>query len=364
MLIKEKGLGRRRLFAVRLWTISTVLLALIFLSGSLAAERVRKMSQETMNKNRHQIRITTVRYDERTGCELLQNYIFGGIRTTPRVPRGIDPELVSRFIEENLKPDSPSGAYAKTVQVLRFYERGDCLSHLRRVLSGQERSLDDIYRSAYVIQAVADIGNQKEADEVAQYFDAYLASHPKAFEAVDVLLETLVVLSPSGSAQQLSKRIADEVNTRKTAENQSEEGMRAYQKVAAIQRLKLPRALAAAGVKKKLLAMDPAQRLPELIGIYMGTSSVSDDLMMTWAARILRRMAMESDPNPIYEGLGKEISKVDLGKVGKESMTDTIVSRAAQATLYLQGKLTKTQRELYEKAKLGAMNFLWDDLGQ
>jgi len=73
---------------------------------------------------------------------------------------------------------------------------------------------------------------------------------------------------------------------------------------------------------------------------------------------------MEIDPSPVYEAFATEIAKTDPGKVGKDDMTDTIVSRATQAILYLQGKLTKNQRELYEKTKLGAMNFLWDDFGQ
>ncbi|MBW2266247.1 MAG: hypothetical protein JRF28_08845, partial [Deltaproteobacteria bacterium] len=54
--------------------------------------------------------------------------------------------------------------------------------------------------------------------------------------------------------------------------------------------------------------------------------------------------------------------KANPKEVGKDPMTDTLVSRAAQAILYLQGTLTETERALYEKTKLGAMNFLWDDL--
>ncbi len=292
----------------------------------------------------------------------MRNYIFGGFRAGPRVPRGIDPDLVSQVIVEQLKLDSPPDAYGKTVRVLRFYESSDCLPHIRRVLTGQEKERADVARSAYAIQAVAEVGKREQANEAAQYFDARLAGHPKAIDAIDVLLETLVVLSPAGSPERLSKRIADEVNRRKAAEKESENGMRAYQQVAAIQRLKLPQALAAVDAKKKLLAMDPGQRRAELVNIYLGSSPVSDELMITWAGRMLRREAMEGDPKPIYAAFANVIAKADPEKVGQDPMTDTIVNRAAQAVLYLQGKLTRTERQLYEKTKLAAMNFLWDDL--
>jgi hypothetical protein len=138
--------------------------------------------------------------------------------------------------------------------------------------------------------------------------------------------------------------------------------MRAYQQVAAIQRLKLPQALAAVNAKKKLLAMNPAERRAELVNIYFGTSPISDNMMIIWAGRMLRREAMVDDPKPVLAAFASEIAKADPKKVGEDAMTDTIVSRAAQAILYLQGRLTKTERELYEKTKLAAMNFLWDDL--
>ncbi len=342
--------------------MSGILIGLMFWGWCLADQGTGKMSQETKKGYRPPIRITVVRHDERTGRELLRNYIFGGFRTPPSVPRGIEPRLVSQFIEDELKPDSLPDAYAKTVRVLRFYERADCLPHLRKVLTGQEKTIDDIYRSAYVCQAFGDVGTRQEADEIATYFDTRLVGHPKSIDGMDVLLETLVVLSPSGSDESLSKRIAREVNARKAAENRDEEGMRAYQKIAAIQRLKLPQAQGAVDEKKKLLSMPVEERIPELISIYMGTSSLSDDLMMTWAGRMLRKVAMEGDPGPIYQAFTSQIAKVDAGKVGEDSLADTTVSRAAQAILYLQGELTKSEYNLYRKTKLGALNFLWDDL--
>lgn len=339
-----------------------ILIAVQIFNGCQLTERAEHMNSEDSKQEKAKFRITTLRYNEKQGREILINYIFGGYRTGARAPRGIEPELVSQVIEEELKPDSHPDAYAKTVKILRFYENADCLPHIRRVLNGQEQKPDDVKRSAYAVQAVAEVGINEDIQNVAQYFDSKLAGHPKAIDAIDALLETLIVLSPNASEARLSKRIADEVNMRKSGENESEEGMRAYQQVAAIQRLKLPQAIAAVNAKKKLLAMNPAERRAELVNIYFGTSPISDDMMIIWAGRMLRREAMVDDPKPVLAAFASEIAKADPKKVGEDAMTDTVVSRAAQAILYLQGRLTKTERELYEKTKLAAMNFLWDDL--
>jgi hypothetical protein len=310
------------------------------------------------------LRITTVRYGDVQAREQLTTYLLGGFRVGPRVPRGIEPDLVSEIIQEELNPNSPPDAYRKAVETLRFYEQDKCLDHLRRALTGAEKDRTDLLRSAYAIQAVGEVGSREKADQAAKYFDDRLAKHPATMDTTDVLLETLVVLAPSGSVAKLAARIAEEVRVRKTGENRDEKGMRAYQTVAAIQRLKLPRAQAAIEVKKKLTPMPPADRRADLLAIYLGRSPVSDDLMMTWAARLLRREAMEADGEPVRAAFAAEMAKVNPKKVGEDPAADTIVSRCAQAIIYLGGRLTIPQRELNQRVRLGAMNYLWDDLKQ
>jgi hypothetical protein len=310
------------------------------------------------------LRITTVRYNEDQARQTLKTFLFGGYRVSPRVPRGIEPDLVSEIIQEELKPDSPPDAYRKAVETLRFYEQNKCLDHLRRVLTGAEKDRPDLLRSAYAIQAVGEVGARPKADEAAAYFNDRLAKHSATMDSTDELLETLVVLAPSGSTTKLAARIAEEIRIRKTAENRDEKGMRAYQTVAAIQRLKLPRAQAAIDAKIKLTPMPPPDRRADLLAMYLGRSPVSDELMMTWAARLLRREAMEADAEGVRAAFAAEIDKVDPKKVGEDPAADTVVSRCAQAVVYLGGRLSKPQRELNQKVRLGAMNFLWDDLKQ
>lgn len=308
------------------------------------------------------IPITIIRCSDAQARDRLTTYVFGGYRVGPRVPRGIEPASVSRIIAEELTADAPPDAYAKAVETLRFYETADCLPQLRRVLTGKEADRADLLRAAYAVQAVAEVGTTDEGGEVAEYFDTHLAGHAKAVDAVNTLLETLVVLSPEGTPDRLSERIAKEVSAREGARDKDEQGMRAYQEIAAIQSMKLPQTLELVNGKKRLIGAEPAERRPELVDLYLGLSPLSDALMITWAGRMLRREAREQDPEPVRTAFAKKIAEADPEQIGKDPLTDTIVNRAAQAIIYLGGTLTKEERQRYENTKRAAMNFLWDDL--
>src|SRR3954463_2020961 len=124
------------------------------------------------------ILITRVRHSEEESRVLLATFIFEGKYGGSRVPRGIEPEFVSRFIRESLQPGSASNAYASILEVIRFYERADVLSNLRQALTAHEASAEDVLRSAYVLQAIGDLGSGNEATQAADYFDRILVSHP------------------------------------------------------------------------------------------------------------------------------------------------------------------------------------------
>ena len=308
------------------------------------------------------IRITLVRYSEEESLARLRRFVFGGYQAGRSAPRGVAGELVSEFITDEIRPDSPAGAYAKVVDLLRFYERSDCLEGIGKALAGRERSSDDVMRSAFAIQAIGEVGQREAVDEAAAYFDAKLVPHQRVFDSARVLIDTLVVLSPSGSPDKLSGRIAEEVRQRKLREKESEESMSAYDRIAAVQRLQMPVALRLIQAKKDLLAMGLEERRMQLVRLYLGLSPNSTDLMMTWAGRMLRREAIEGDAAPIHAALAEAMAKVDPEKVGKDPDADTMVSRCARAIVYLGGMLSGPQRRLYKAVELGGESFLWDDL--
>jgi hypothetical protein len=305
------------------------------------------------------IPITTVRYNDEQGQDVLHTFLFGGRYGGIRVPRGVPPDLVSEFIAQHIEPDTGPDVYSKTAAVLRFYERPDVLPHLELVLTGKAASLDDVLRSAFVIQSIGDLGTPDETAKAAAYVDRVLVPQPLALNAFSVLFEALIAVAPAGSPQHLIERLAGTVH--QAAQNQrTERGIQDYQRIASIERNDQPRYQSRWDAKSRLTRQTPAERRAELVRIYLRESRFGDTQMEEWAARMLRAEAMQGDPKPVYAALGQALDAVDPKKIGPQRAGFEI-ARAAQAILYLRGELTARQEELYEKEGKAAMNFLWDD---
>src|SRR5258708_26039037 len=157
------------------------------------------------------IQITVVRYDASTAGTKLDVFLFDKRYGGPRVPRGIEPKLVSEFIQERLKSDSPADAYMRVAEVLRFYERPEALGAVRLALTGHESTPVDVMRSAYALQAIGDLGTPGEVSQGADYFDRVLVPQPQLpAELYSILLDTLVTLAPAGSTAALSQKLNQE----------------------------------------------------------------------------------------------------------------------------------------------------------
>lgn len=305
------------------------------------------------------ILLTHVRYTEEHSRALLTTFLFGGKFGAPHVPRGIEPEFVSRFIKENLHADAPPVYFAAVVEVLRFYERADVLPQLWQALKGQESDGKDVLRSAYAIQGIGDLGTREEAAQAADYFDRFLAPHAAVTTGIfPVLFDTLIALAPAGSTAAMVQRLTAEGRTLAANQYQSESGRMQYDALAAVGRNNLPRANAAIEIKKRLAALSQDARRPELARIYLGLAT-GGNLVGVWAARLLRKEAMEGSPDPVYAEFAKGIEEVEESKVGKDR-AHLIRVRAAQAIIYLQGIISPQQQKLVGEMMESRGNFLWD----
>jgi len=304
--------------------------------------------------------VTRIRHDEAAGRELLREYVFGGMYGPSRVPRGIDPALVSEYVEAEIQPGSWTNAYGKALDVIRFYERGDVLGHLMQALTRNELDAGSIRRSAYVLQAMGDLGTPHDARAAGGYLDGVLVPLPAAIDATRDLFDAHVTLAPDHTLDALADRIRAAVDAARLTEQESEEKMVAYDKVDAIQRNDLPRARGVAATKVAVDALPEGPRRDELVRVYMGQSTAVGALIETWAARALRREALTGDPAPVWAAFGRAIDAAEKAPLPKAHV-DFAVLRAAQAILYLGGQLSDHHAELYAKAEGGAANFLWDD---
>jgi len=307
--------------------------------------------------------ITNVRHDEATGKQLLADFLFGGMLGPGRVPRGVDPALVSKVIVDDLKPGSSADAYRKTLDAARFYELDDVVPHLRAALTEKEFDQPSIRRSAYVLQAVADLGASGDSVVAADYLDRVLVPLAAAMDVMPTLLETRIALAPEGSMDRIAERIQREVDQAALTEMQSEAHMMAFDKVSALQRNDLPRAEAIAAQKVAVQALPEPARRDELVAIYMGRASAVGLLIEMWAARALRREALTVDPIPVLGAFAQEIDGAEAErKAGSpKGASDFLIVRAAQAIIYLGGQLSAHHAKLYADTEVGSANFLWDD---
>lgn len=324
-----------------------------------------------MTERKGSLKITKVRYRGREAQNKLVNYIHRDLYTT-FVPRGIEPGLVSDFIRENVKPDSPPSVYRNAVQLVRFYETTEVAGYMLTLLPKEIEDMDDItkiikhyyfYRALFAVQAIAEVGSRQQADEAATYFNEKLVGYKDSLESINLLLETLIILAPSGTPDKLTRLIEEELSLREKEKDKDEEGMRAYNVISAVKRMYLPNTLRVIHAKTRLIKMAPKKRNAQLIDIYMGRSPISDDLIMTWAGRMLRKDARDAGTDLVLKAFAQEIDKIDPRKVGQDAQTDTYLCRAAHAIVYFGGNLSPAQEQLYKKAKRGAYNFLWDGNG-
>lgn len=303
--------------------------------------------------------ITQVRHDEAEAQAIMRVYVFGGLFGTDRPPRGIAPAHWLDFILRHVPQGGGANVYLKTLHALRFYELDAAVPHLLRTLELPVVSRDDVQRCCSAIQAAADLGTPRdELLRLGEFFDTVLVAHPEALGLWPLLMDTRIALTPHGSDAALEQRLAAEVAAKQLHEREGEAEMMAYDAVAAVQRNDLPRAQRCAAAKRALLDMtDEPACLSALVDVYLGRRWLGT-LLEEWAARRLRRAAFE-DPEPVWSAFVAAIDAIDPSQ--PPAQIDLELVRAAQAILYLGGRLSTDLHERYARAQ-GVANFLWDDL--
>jgi hypothetical protein len=300
-----------------------------------------------------QIPISIVRHSESQAKQLVDHYLFADRHGSLRLPRGIAPDQVGKFLFSALKPDSPAFSYERAFQAMRFYEVSDWSPHLQSLLTGRERSHEDICRSAFLLQALADLGTPSDAAWAAGYFDRILLSKDGFAGAADLLLDTLLVLAPAGNSNAFVERLRTELAVVGSSQVRGDLREMWNNRVPGL-------AYQAAG-KYRLLTALPEQRVAKLVSIYLVESDLSQPYLVTWAARLIRKDAMQNDPAATYAHFGKAIDSQAAATEGDSEAEFTIV-RAAQAILYLKGELTAAWTKRYATSHPeNFANFLWDD---
>jgi hypothetical protein len=308
------------------------------------------------------IPITLVRWSNRDAAERLDQFVNGSRFVGRRAPRGLDPEFVSYWIRENVKPDCPPTTMMRVVDLLRFYERRDVLDHTSRFLSRNEGEERAFRRSMYVLQAIGEVGTTDQSNFAVRYFNEFLLPQPFAMEYFPLVLETAEALALAVDFTAVGRRLQAAIDAAGKVNNLEGSAGLPWRKYSDYNRNNYPNTARLIEAKRLLVRAQPDQRLPELLFIYLGDSPFSSASMEIWAGRLIREFAGQSkDTQSVALAAFAQIIdgalNSQLPKAGKEFY----IHRAAQAVIYLQGNLSFPQEAAYDAIETGPENFLWDD---
>jgi hypothetical protein len=307
------------------------------------------------------ISITLVRWPSRDAARILSDYVNGGLEAGARPPRGIDPEFVSYWIRENVKPDCSPNAMLRVSDLLRFYERKDVLDHISRFLARNESRDRAFRRAAYILQSIGEVGSPEQAAFAVRYLNEFLLPQPIAMDFFGIVLQTAESLAASVDYALVGRRLQAAIDSAgKPADLESAAAI-PYLQYSNDRVIEYPATAIIMEGKRRLIQSPPAQRLQELLFIYLGQSPLSTPSMVVWAGRMIRKHAMDDAQTEIIAAFTQVLDGAMKSQMPKPKK-DFLIHRAAQAIIYLQGKLTFPQQTAYEAIQSGPENFLWDDL--
>ena len=305
--------------------------------------------------------VTTIRLSEDEARELLQTYIFSGGYGPRRVPRGIDPKFVARFLLEKIN-EMDEEDLGKALHVARFYETKEIPPAAVNLFNKPLEKWEEWLYHMYAVRLVADLGGVEETTKAARHFESRVVPHAKALQDPPLTLDTAKVTEPKGGMDAVEKRLQQERAALEPHQRRSEADMMAFDKVAAALRNDLPRARKVAEYKARLLSTPPAERRDTLIRVYMDNASVVDDYLRIFAARLLRKDVFErAVPAPI-----PEFRAIAAGFKPEELRDNTLAAvrywRAERAYRYFGGSPDDQLKTLAAAAAVvKADDFLDDD---
>ncbi len=308
------------------------------------------------------VMITATRWPQRDAAALLEQFIFGARYSGRRAPRGIDPEYVSYWIRTQIKPDAAPSALLRVVDLLRFYDRRDVIDVLAPILTRREADDRDLARSAYVLQALGEVGTAEHGRVAANYLNEFLVPVPAALTLFPLMLETAEALALHIDMEPLTQRLKQAIVETGTVPNLKGPAGIPHRKYSDYQRNELPQTQLVVTMKRRVELTEPAIRFQELVFIYMGEADLSTASTHVWAGRLLRSYAMlgETQQQAVLD-IFKTIMDGAIRSRMVKPRKDFTVGRAAQATIYLQGKLSFQTQDYFDSIQNRPESFLSDE---
>lgn len=256
-------------------------------------------------------------YDYPKAKSLLDEYVQPEECATGDLPTAIKPELVSRYIREEVKPDFDLDKMTPAMEVLRFYGLRE---HAERVLSfikGGERDVLELRRSCVIIAAVCELGAPDQQKAAVGHFDRLLAGElAEKDDALEYLINTFFDLPPRTPQKPIQERVQRlrERTERQGPENQLGRYLEYHLRL-------LPWVLAEKGRKDWLLTMPPGpERIRRWAEAYLMFEMETPFKWDRAAAFGLLRLAREEGDRSAVEALQGAMRRTDPQKDDPEAV--------------------------------------------
>ena len=305
--------------------------------------------------------ITHIRLLPPEADEALKQFVFGGHYGPLRPPRGIAPAQVAAFVKTRVLAEGDADDFAKTLDLLRFYETKEVVEPMLRLLTGVPESDRAFRRQAIIIQIAGDLGVAQEIEKARDYLERRLVPAQLAMKYVPDLLASHLALAPAGSLELLEKRLKEEQARLAPLQRRSEQDLMAYDQITSYLRNELDRTRQAISAKAKYAALPVTDGLPQLLKLYLGIEGPSDPYLQVWAARRVRRWAMENSPVPVQAQLRPILEGFTEETLKTHPQLQARYWRVRRAFRYFGGVIDDRIFALGSIAKVQTLDFLDDD---
>lgn len=307
------------------------------------------------------MQITQIRLLPAEADKALKQFVFGGHYGPVRPPRGIAPAQVEAFVKAHVLTEGDADDFSKTRDLVRFYEIKGVVEPMLRLLSGVAQTDDAFQQHVIITQIAGDLGGAAEIEKARDHLERKLVPAQLAMKYVPDLLASYLALAPAGSLELLENRLKEEQARLAPLQRRGDQDLMAYDQVTSYLRNEISRTRQAISAKAKYAALPLPEGLAQLLGIYLGTGGPADPYLQVWAARLVRRWALENSPAPILA----QVRPILEGFTEETLKTQPIVQarywRVRRAYLYFGGVLDDRILALGAIAKVQALDFLDDE---
>lgn len=304
--------------------------------------------------------ITHIRLLPPEADEALKKFVFGGHYGPLRPPRGVAPAQVAAFVKARVLSEGDADDFAKTLELVRFYETKEVVEPMLRLLTGVAQADDAFHRQAIITQIAGDLGEPPEIEKARDHLDRKLVPGQLAMKYVPDLLAGYLALAPAGSLEPLEKRLKEEQARLAPLQRRSEQDLMAYDQIISYLRNELDRTRQSISAKAKYAALPPAEAMPQLLRLYLGVEGPSDPYLQVWAARRVRRWAMENSVEPVRAQLRPILEGFTEETLKTHPQLQPRYWRVRRAFRYFGGSLDDRIDALGSFAKLQTLDFLDD----